>query len=127
MSSLVYRMNHLLGQVVRDVPLGTNLDLYLFLWMRVSSRLLPSRGGIFPGLAHFGLPVEAVRRCGGGARLREVERERSDPTVRPTGHDRGPLATPLVWRGCSGGGRPDRLLPPVPQRLPDEAVLRRSR
>ena len=63
MSSLVYRINGLLCQVVSGVGIGTNLDLFLLLWMILGGRLLLSRGGVIPGLALFGLSEKAVRRC----------------------------------------------------------------
>ena len=63
MPPLVYRIRTLLSQVLQDVPLGTNLALFTFLWMLVSGRLLPSRGAVIPGLADLGLPADAVRRA----------------------------------------------------------------
>jgi hypothetical protein len=64
MSSIVYRIAVLLGRVVADVPVGTNLGLFWLLWALVSGRFLLSRGGVFPALADCGLPADAVRRSG---------------------------------------------------------------
>src|SRR5262245_4313679 len=63
MSPLVYRIRHLLSQVLQDVPVGTNLALFHLLWMLASGRLLASRGAVIPGLADLGLPDDAVRRA----------------------------------------------------------------
>ena len=63
MSPLVYRIRHLLSQVLQDVPLGTNLALFHLLWMLCSGRLLASRGAVIPALADLGLPDDAVRRA----------------------------------------------------------------
>lgn len=63
MSPVVYRIRHLLSQVLQDVPLGTNLALYTLLWMLLSGQLLQSRGAVLPGLAALGLPEAAVRRA----------------------------------------------------------------
>lgn len=64
MSLVVYRINSLLSRVLAGVPVGTKLDLFLLLWTLLSGRFLPGRGGVFPALSLFGLPDEAVRRCG---------------------------------------------------------------
>src|SRR5215475_3372324 len=63
MSSILYRINHVLSCVVADVPLGTNLGLFYLLWTLLSGRLLQSRGAIIPALADFGLGAAAVRRA----------------------------------------------------------------
>jgi hypothetical protein len=63
MPSLLYRINHFLSRVVSTVPVGTNLGLFHLLWMRLSGRLLQSRGAVIPALAAFGLAVAAVRRA----------------------------------------------------------------
>jgi hypothetical protein len=62
MSSLVYRVHHLLSCVLSGVRIGTNLDLFLLLWTLLSGRFLASRGAVFPALADFGLSDDAVRR-----------------------------------------------------------------
>jgi hypothetical protein len=49
--------------VVEELPLGTNLALYQFLWMLVSGALHNSRGAMFPALKTIGLSDAAVRRA----------------------------------------------------------------
>ena len=63
MSSIIYRINHILSCVVADVPLGTNLGLFPLWWTLLSGRLLQSRGAVIPALADFGLAAAAVRRA----------------------------------------------------------------
>ncbi len=63
MSSLLYRINGFLSQVVTCVPIGTNLGLCHLLWMLLSGRLRQSRGAVIPGRAALGLPAAAVRRA----------------------------------------------------------------
>src|SRR5260370_23951635 len=63
MSATVYRINAMLSSVLKDVPVGTNLDLFCLLWTLLTGRLLASRGAITPALADFGLPAPAVRRA----------------------------------------------------------------
>lgn len=64
MSTIVYRMSVLLGRILANVPVGTNLGLFWLLWALVSGRFLLSRGAVFPALADRGLPADAVRRSG---------------------------------------------------------------
>ena len=64
MSTRVYRMSVLLGRILANVPVGTNLGLFWLLWALVSGRFLLSRGAVFPALADRGLPADAVRRSG---------------------------------------------------------------
>src|SRR5947209_8772795 len=64
MSTIVYRISLLLGAIVADVPVGTNLGLFWLLWALLSGRFLLSRGAVFPALADGGLPADAVRRSG---------------------------------------------------------------
>jgi len=64
MSTIVYRISALLGAIVADVPVGTNLGLFWLLWALISGRFLLSRGAVFPALADGGLPADAVRRSG---------------------------------------------------------------
>jgi hypothetical protein len=40
MSTIVYRISVLLGAIVADVPIGTNLGLFWLLWALVSGRFL---------------------------------------------------------------------------------------
>jgi hypothetical protein len=62
MSTIVYRISLLLGTILAQVPIGTNLGLFWLLWSLISGRFLLSRGAVFPALADGGLPAEAVRR-----------------------------------------------------------------
>src|SRR3989441_12822714 len=64
MSATVYRISVLLGAIVADVPVGTNLGVFWLLWALISGRFLLSRGAVFPALADGGLPADAVRRSG---------------------------------------------------------------
>jgi len=64
MSTIVYRISVLLGVILADVPIGTNLGLFWLLWALISGRFLLSRGAVFPALADGGLPADAVRRSG---------------------------------------------------------------
>jgi len=64
MSTIVYRISVLLGMIVTEVPVGTNLGLFWLLWTLISGRFLLSRGAVFPALADLGLPADAVRRSG---------------------------------------------------------------
>ena len=64
MSIIVYRISALLGVLLAEVPVGTNLGLFWLLWALISGRFLLSRGAVFPALADGGLPAEAVRRSG---------------------------------------------------------------
>jgi hypothetical protein len=57
-------MSVLLGVILADVPVGTNLGLFWLLWALISGRFLLSRGAVFPALANGGLPADAVRRSG---------------------------------------------------------------
>src|SRR5215468_800005 len=64
MSTLVDRISLLLGALLADVPVGTNLGLFWLLWALLSGRFLLSRGAVFPALADGGLSADAVRRSG---------------------------------------------------------------
>ncbi|SRR5216683_1059785 len=64
MSTIVYRISVLLGVILAEVPVGTNLGLFWLRWALISSRFLLSRGAVFPALADGGLPADAVRRSG---------------------------------------------------------------
>jgi len=63
MSAIVYRIHRLLTQMLRSVPVGTNLGLLCLFWTLLSGRLLNSRGALFPALADLGLCDDAVRRA----------------------------------------------------------------
>jgi hypothetical protein len=62
MSQPVSQTMTLLCDVVRTLPVGTNLGVLHLLWMMISGYLLISRGAIIPGLYQMGLPDKAVRR-----------------------------------------------------------------
>jgi len=62
MSTIVSRISVLLGVILAEVPVGTNLGLLWLLWALISGRFLRSRGTVFPALADGGLPADAVRR-----------------------------------------------------------------
>src|SRR6266700_5800754 len=64
MSTIVYRTSVLLGVILAEVPIGTNLGLFCLLWALISGRFLLSRGAVFPALADGGLSADAVRRSG---------------------------------------------------------------
>ena len=64
MSPIVYRISVLLGVLLAEVPVGTNLGLFWLLWALLSGRFLLSRGAVFPALADGGLAADAVRRSG---------------------------------------------------------------
>src|SRR2546428_8856658 len=64
MSTIVYRISLLLGSIVADVPVGTNLGLFWLLWALLAGRFLLSRGAVVPALADGGLAADAVRRSG---------------------------------------------------------------
>ena len=64
MSTLVYRISVLVGVLLAEVPVGTNLGLFWLLWALISGRFLLSRGAVFPALAEGGLAADAVRRSG---------------------------------------------------------------
>jgi len=64
MSTIVYRISVLLGAILTEVSVGTNLGLFWLLWALISGRFLLSRGAVFPALADGGLPADAVRRAG---------------------------------------------------------------
>jgi hypothetical protein len=52
-----------LAAVVEELPVGTNLALYQFLWMLISGALHDSRGALFPALKSIGLTDEESRRA----------------------------------------------------------------
>jgi hypothetical protein len=52
-----------LTAVVEELPIGTNLALYQFLWMLISGALHNSRGAMFPALKSIGLSDEETRRA----------------------------------------------------------------
>ena len=62
MSEIVYRTCRILSQILRSVPVGTNLGLFSLLWALLSGRFLMSRGAVCPALSDLGLSDVAVRR-----------------------------------------------------------------
>lgn len=62
MNAPAFQMMQLLCDVVRSLPIGTNLALLYLLWALVSGQFLTSRGGVIPALDQLGLPKRAVRR-----------------------------------------------------------------
>ena len=62
MNEPAFQMMQLLCDVVRPLPIGTNLALLHLLWAMVSGQLLISRGAVIPALDQLGLPRRAVRR-----------------------------------------------------------------
>jgi len=57
MSPIVYRIAVLLGVLLAEVPVGTNLALFWLLWALLSGRFLLSRGAVCPALADLGQPT----------------------------------------------------------------------
>ena len=64
MSAASERAIQALEQVVKVVPVGTNLALLHLLWAMLSGAFLHSRGAVFPALRLAGFTVAQVRRCG---------------------------------------------------------------
>ena len=62
MSSIVYRISTLLCQILKAVPVGTNLGLYSLLWTMLTGRFLRYRGALTPSLTSFGLSRGQTRR-----------------------------------------------------------------
>ena len=63
MSTIVYRIAILLGAILADVPVGTNVGLFWLLWALISGRFLLSRGAVFPALADGGLSLGNGHLC----------------------------------------------------------------
>ena len=64
MSTASERTIQALEQVVKQVPVGTNLALLHLLWAMLSGAFLRSRGAVFPALKLAGFAVSQIRRCG---------------------------------------------------------------
>jgi hypothetical protein len=62
MSTIVYRITYLLTQVLKEVPIGTNLGLFHLLFALLSGRFLPARGAVIPALSSLGLSAAVVLR-----------------------------------------------------------------
>jgi hypothetical protein len=61
MSPASQRTIEAIEEVVKDVPIGTNLGLLRLLWAMVSGAFLHSRGGVFPALQWAGFSEEESR------------------------------------------------------------------
>ena len=59
----VYPMLTMRSTLVAPLPIGTNLGLLQLRWMRVSGRLLATRGAVIPGLRELGLSAAQVHRA----------------------------------------------------------------
>jgi len=64
MSTALERVIRALEQVVRQVPIGTNLALLHLLWAMLNGSFLRSRGAVFPALQLAGFTASQIRRCG---------------------------------------------------------------
>src|SRR5690242_18719317 len=63
MSQIVYRISALLGRILADAPVGTNLGQPTPLFAFLPGRFLPARGAVFTALSSLGLCQDAVRRA----------------------------------------------------------------
>lgn len=64
MSAASEKTMQALEQVVKALPVGTNLALLHLLWAMVSGAFLKSRGAVFPALQFAGFTVAQIRRAG---------------------------------------------------------------
>lgn len=64
MGSVAEQTLRLLEQMVRSLPVGTNLVLLYLFWALLSGAFLQSRGALFPALQALGLTTAQIRRCG---------------------------------------------------------------
>ncbi len=62
MSTASEKTIHVLGQVVKGLPVGTNLALVHLLWAIITGSFLSSRGALFPALQSCGFSREASNR-----------------------------------------------------------------
>lgn len=62
-------------EIVKNVPIGTNIALLQLLWMMLQGHLISSRGSIFSGLMLSGYTAETSRRCWAGMRYGKWEIE----------------------------------------------------
>ena len=62
-----------LTEIVKKVPLGTNIALVELLWVMLQGRLISSRGSIFSALVLSGYSAEKSRRCWAGMRYGKWE------------------------------------------------------
>lgn len=63
MSTASERIIPVLEQIVKPVPLGTNLALLHLLWTIISGAFLLSRGAVFSALHIAGFTPDQIRRC----------------------------------------------------------------
>ena len=62
MSTAPEKTIHVLEQVVKGLPVGTNLALLYLLWALITGSFLSSRGAIFPALQRCGFNREESYR-----------------------------------------------------------------
>jgi hypothetical protein len=63
MSTASERTIHVLEQIVKDVPVGTNLALLQLIWAMLSGAFLNGRGAVFAALQWAGFTASQIRRC----------------------------------------------------------------
>jgi hypothetical protein len=63
MTTASQRTVQVLEQIVKPVPLGTNLALLQLMWAIISGAFLPARGAIHTALDECGFTVQEIRRC----------------------------------------------------------------
>jgi len=97
----------LLEQVVRDIPIGTNLALFWLLWAILCGAFLQSRGAIFPALQSLGLKRAPIRRCSQALRKGAWT---IDALLQPPG--------PQSWPRAAGNPAGMRASTPSPAILP---------
>ncbi len=111
MNTASTRTLHVIEQIVKSVPIGTNLGLLHLIWAMISGAFLPARGAVHTALGLTGLSPQEIR-CGWSALRHGVWRigeliSRFQTLVREDGqwqrHDYDgyrPLAVDLtaIWR-----------------------------
>lgn len=63
MTTASQRTVQVLEQIVKPVPLGTNLALLQLMWAIISGAFLPGRGAIHTALSESGFTSQEIRRC----------------------------------------------------------------
>jgi hypothetical protein len=63
MTTASQRTVQVLEQIVKPVPLGTNLALLQLMWAIISGAFLPGRGAIHAALSERGFTPQEIRRC----------------------------------------------------------------
>ena len=61
--SIAIETIQVLEEIVKDIPIGTNLALLHLLWAMVSGAFLQSRGALFGALQVAGFSARQIRRC----------------------------------------------------------------